>query len=177
MSTNFWANFWMGNNPETDGGYMPLPPEVAGMSEIERADHMEALARAHLRDAPLAFVGRTAVKALRLHERETIGVGWNEASLRALVGGLGVTVAKLVSTGYWYAMLAAAGFGIWTLARRGLGWRVVLSPPVWLWLYFTGVHAVIVVGDRYHMPAIPMIALLAAVALCRILPFGGPRAA
>ena len=40
---------------------------------------------------------------------------------------------------------------------------MILAPPVWLWLYFTGVHAVIVVGDRYHMPAIAIIALLAAV--------------
>lgn len=168
MSTNFWANFWMGNNPETDGSYMPLPDAVNGMSEIERSDYLKAVSVAYLQEAPGDFVLRTLWKTLRLHERETIGVGWNEVALRDLVGPTGVTLAKLVSTGFWYLMLACALAGMVLLARRDLGWRVIVSPAVWLWLYFTGLHAVIVVGDRYHMPAIPLIALLAAVTLARL---------
>lgn len=170
MSTNFWANFWMGNNPDTAGSYMPLPAETNGMSETERSDYLKALALTHLKEAPGAFVERVFWKSFLLHERETIGVAWNEKSLEALVGASGVTLAKLISTGYWYLMLAGAGIGIILLARQTYGWRVFVSPPVWLWLYFTGVHAVIVVGDRYHMPAIPMIAVLAAVGLTRVIP-------
>lgn len=170
MSTNFWANFWMGNNPDTSGGYMPLPPETNGMSETERSDYLKGLSLTHLKEAPGAFVTRIFWKSLVLHERETIGVAWNEVSLEVLVGRSGVTLAKLVSTGYWYLMLIGASVGIILLARQTYGWRVVVLPPVWLWLYFTGVHAVIVVGDRYHMPAIPLIAILAAVGLARMTP-------
>jgi uncharacterized membrane protein len=102
---------------------------------------------------------------VKLHERETIGVVWNEAGIVALLGGVGVTALKLLSTAWWYAVLIAALAGIAVLVRRQGIWTTLLCTPVWLWGYFTGVHAVIVVGDRYHMPAIPMIALLAAVAL------------
>lgn len=168
MSTNFWANFWMGNNPNTEGSFMPLPDAVDGLSETERSDYLKAVSVAHLKEAPGEFVIRTLWKTLRLHERETIGVVWNETAIAGLVGGTGVTLAKLVSTGFWYLVLAGALTGIVLLGRKDMGWRVVVSPTVWLWLYFTGVHAVIVVGDRYHMPAIPFVALLAAVALARL---------
>jgi 4-amino-4-deoxy-L-arabinose transferase-like glycosyltransferase len=168
MSTNFWPNFWMGNHAGTNGGYMPLPPDTEGMTETERSDHMKALALLDLRANPAGFVWRTAWKAMRLHERETIGVVWNEDGIATLVGGVGVMALKLLSTAWWYVMLIAALAGIVLLLRRQGIWATLLCTPVWLWGYFTGVHAVIVVGDRYHMPAIPMIALLAAVALAAL---------
>lgn len=167
MSTNFWANFWMGNHPGTDGQYTSLPPETQTMGEIERAAHMKTIALQDLQAMPLAIVWRTVWKAMRLHERETIGVAWNERALTNLIGATGTNLMKAASTGFWYLALAGAFFGITTLAMRDLGWAVIVSPAVWLWLYFTGVHAVIVIGDRYHMPAIPMVALLAGVALSR----------
>jgi 4-amino-4-deoxy-L-arabinose transferase-like glycosyltransferase len=172
MSTNFWPNFWMGNHPGTNGHYMSLPAEVAEMGEIERSNYLKEVSIAHLREDPGGFVWRTIWKSVRLHERETIGVAWNEAGIVALAGSTGLTALKLLSTGFWYAVLLAALWGVVVLVRGRGGWATLLSVPVWLWLYFTGVHAVIVIGDRYHMPAIPMIALLAAVALVR---FGSRR--
>lgn len=163
ISTNFWANFWMGNHPDTTGGYAPLPKETDNMSEIERSDYLKGLSLEALNDAPGAFVGRTIWKAVRLHERENIGVTWNQNAIAEKAGKTGVLAMKMISTGFWYFMLITALTGTVILARQGMGWRVFMAPPVWLWLYFTGVHAVIVVGDRYHMPAIPMIALLSAV--------------
>lgn len=165
MSTNFWPNFWMGNHAGTGGGYTPLPPETSGMSETERSDHMKTLAITDLRADPAGFVWRTVWKVAKLHERETIGVVWNEAGIAALVGGAGVTALKLLSAAWWYAVLIAALTGIAVLVQRQGVLATLLCTPVWLWGYFTGVHAVTVVGDRYHMPAIPMVALLAAVAL------------
>ena len=169
ISTNFWPNFWMGNHAGTHGGYMPLPPETQDMSEIERSDHMRELALADLHAEPAGFVWRTIWKAAKLHERETIGVVWNEAGVVALLGTGGLMALKLLSTAWWYAMLIAALAGIVLLIRRQGAWATLLCTPVWLWGYFTGVHAVIVIGDRYHMPATPMIALLAAVALSSVL--------
>lgn len=172
MSTNFWANFWMGNHPGTNGEYVPLPEAVAGLNEVERSAYMRELALGHLREDPAGFVTRTVWKAVRLHQRETIGVGWNESGVRALAGDAGVTGLKLLSTGWWYAMLAAGLAGAGVLVRRRGPWAALLSEPVWLWLYFTAIHAIIVVGDRYHMPAIPMIALLAGLSIGAVLRSG-----
>lgn len=165
ISTNFWPNFWMGNHLGTGGGYTELPAETKAMTEIERSEHMKELAVAELYADPAAFLWRTVWKSLKLHERETIGVVWNEAGIKKLVGDQGVTALKLLSTMWWYGVLLLAIAGV-VLLVRGQGFvTTLLSPAVWLWGYFTGVHAVIVIGDRYHMPAIPMISLLAAVAL------------
>lgn len=168
MSTNFWANFWMGNHPETNGEYTPLPEAVRGMGEIERGEYMRALAIADLEADPWGFVPRTLWKALRLHNRETIGVAWNIEALAPL-GNTGQTALKGLATGYWYLMLAGGLLGIGLLMREKGAWQGLLAPAVWLWLYFTAIHAVIVVGDRYHMPAIPVIALLAGVALAHLV--------
>ncbi len=165
MSTNFWPNFWMGNHAGSPGTYVPLPPKTNGMSEIERSDYVKALVLEDIQAAPAEFVGGVLWKAFRLHDRETIGVVWNEGALNSFAGPAGVMLAKAVSTGFWYVVLALAFAGIVALWRSGQSWHVIFSPTVWLWLYFTGVHAVIVVGDRYHMPAIPLIALLAGAAL------------
>ncbi|MEL6208701.1 MAG: glycosyl transferase family 39, partial [Pseudomonadota bacterium] len=77
ISTNFGPNLWMGNNPETTGGYQALPDWTDGLSETELADRMKAEAVAYIKAEPVAFAIRTLVKFARLHERETIGVVWN----------------------------------------------------------------------------------------------------
>ena len=168
MSTNFWPNFWMGNNPESNGEYMPMPDEVRGMGEIERSDYLKARSLETLKADPGGFVVNTLLKAVRLHQRETIGAVWNARGIEAIAGPGGVTAVKLASTGYWYLLLLGGLAGIVVLARHRGAWTALLTPPVWLWLYFVAIHAIIVVGDRYHMPSVPFIALLAAVALSGI---------
>jgi hypothetical protein len=48
---------------------------------------MKALALADLRANPAGLVWRTAWKAAKLHERETIGVVWNEEAWEMVKGG------------------------------------------------------------------------------------------
>lgn len=165
ISTNFGPNLWMGNNPDTTGGYQTLPDWTNGLSETERADRMKAEAVAYIKAEPVAFAIRTLVKFARLHERETIGVVWNAAVLERLVGPTGITALKVLATGYWYAVLLGALIGlVWIVRRMGL-WQLLIHPAFLCWMYFASVHAIIVVGDRYHFPAIPFVAILAAIAL------------
>lgn len=160
VSTNFGPNFWMGNNPDSDGGYMPLPERVSGLSEIERAKMLQDEAKAYVAENPGRFVVNTLTKAVRLHERETIGVVWTQSGLER-IGGTGlVVVMKLLATGYWYLLLGLAFIGIAALRRHG---SVLFHPLVISWGYFTAIHAIIVMGDRYHMPAAGVIAILAAL--------------
>jgi hypothetical protein len=74
------------------------------------------------------------------------------------------TAAKLLATGYWFALLALALGGLlWRLRQTPV--QAIFHPTTAAWGYFTALHAIIVVEDRYHMPASPFIALLAATGL------------
>jgi hypothetical protein len=169
ISTNFGANLWMGNNPVSTGGYMDLPPEVRGMSEIDRNDFLEAEAKRFIRENPGDAIRLLGKKLVRLNVRETIGVVWNDQNLRALTGDTGVLGAKLIATGYWYLLLVGALAGMAVIARRQGIVAALFNPPVALWGYFTALHVVVVADDRYHMPSSPFVAVLAAVALNAVL--------
>ncbi|MBK5926589.1 ArnT family glycosyltransferase [Rhodobaculum claviforme] len=164
VSTNFGANLWMGNNPDSTGGYMPLPDWVAGMSETERARALGDIAKAHIREDPLRFAATVAVRVVRLHERETIGVAWNERAMTETLGQIGVVGAKLLATGYWYLVVAGGLLGIWQLGRARF-WSAFFNPAFAIWSYVTLLHAIVVIQDRYHMPSSPFIAMLAGVAI------------
>ncbi|MDS9468641.1 glycosyltransferase family 39 protein [Paracoccus sp. MBLB3053] len=161
VSTNFGPNLWMGNNPDTTGGYMPLPERVGEMDEIERAETLKSEAKDYIRSEPVAFVARTLRKVAQLHERETIGVVWNGDFLTQTIGQPGLLGLKLIATGYWFAVLGLAVFAV-ALRFAQSPARALFHPAIAGWAYFTMLHAITVVEDRYHMPSAPFIALLAA---------------
>jgi 4-amino-4-deoxy-L-arabinose transferase-like glycosyltransferase len=169
VSTNSGSNLWMGNNPETTGHYMPLPPRPAHMNEATFDKQLGQEAKAYILREPLTFVQRTFTKAVLLHDRETIGIAWNQEGLRQVMGERQMLLLKVASQAYWLVVMMGglAGAGM-MLSRHG---RLALFHPALLvWGYFTAVHAVIVIQDRYHYPATPMIASLAAMALVAAWP-------
>lgn len=163
ISTNFGPNLWMGNNPETTGGYQELPDLEEKLPEAVMATRLRQEATEYILSDPAGFLIRTIRKAFMLHERETIAIAWNNRGLEYRLGNPDPLFLKIIATGYWYLVLAGALAGLAVLSARS-GTRMVFHPFVLVWLYFTGVHAVIVAGDRYHIPAIPFIAMLGAIA-------------
>jgi hypothetical protein len=181
ISTNSGSNLWMGNNPDSTGAYQE-PPELPGKNEAERDALRGKLAREYIIAHPVSFVTRTLLKAAKLHATETIGVGWNLDGLKraapSALGderGIGVRGLKAVSTAYWLAVLFLSIPGLFLLAARSGLWHALMHPAVVIWAYFTAVHAVIVIQDRYHLPATPMIASLAALPLVQLWQRYRPR--
>lgn len=173
VSANSGANLWMGNHPGTDGAYAVLPPEAVAMSEIERDVYLKQIAKDYIKAEPLAFVQRTVVKAVKLHDRETIGILWNERGIEQRFGDASlVGPLKYASTGYWWLMFGGGLAGMLILWFRGGAVRgffaMLFHPAVVFWGYFLSVHAVVVIQDRYHWPSVPFIAVLAALPLVAV---------
>lgn len=168
VSSNFGTNLWMGNNPDSDGSYTRLPSDVLGMSEVDREEYLAAKAKAYISEDPARFLRTVGHRILDLHGRETIGIVWNETAVTALAGKSGVTLAKLIASAYWIALVLSglsALLILWPQHRLG----TLFHPIFGGWAYFTAVHAVIVSGDRYHMPSAPFVALLAGVTIAWLI--------
>jgi hypothetical protein len=162
VSSNFGSNLWMGNNPESSGEYMPLPLEVEGMSEVERDEYLGKIAKDYIREEPARFMVAVAKRVLILHGRETIGVVWNETALSPYLSETGMFALKLVASVYWMMLVVVALLGL-TVFYRQVGFAALFHPVFGGWAYFTAVHAVIVGGDRYHMPSAPFVVMLAGL--------------
>lgn len=170
ISTNGGVNLWMGNNPHADGGYMEHPGRDFG-GEVARDRELKREGLAYIRNEPGAFVTRSFLKLLRLHDRETIGVCWNQAGLQRRLefagrpaGAQVFTVLKAASSLYWWAVLGCAVLSALRLSAVSPG---AASLAVLPWAYFAVLHAVTVIQDRYHFAAVPFVALLAALSWSR----------
>ncbi|MEQ9455059.1 MAG: glycosyltransferase family 39 protein [Phycisphaeraceae bacterium] len=170
ISTNGGANLWMGNNPSNPGGgYMPLSEDLKSFrNEAERDRRAKEIALKYIKDEPIEFVFRFGRKLRATHERDTIGVVWNEPGLVGAYGSWALTPLKFASTVYWYGLMTVGATGAVMMLRSG-GRGISLLLPGTLIVYFTFVHAVIVAQDRYHYAAIPYLALFGAVTLTSIL--------
>ncbi len=167
MSSNFGTNLYIGNGPGSTGrfGTVTFPDDLPDGTYIERSDALGEIAKEIIRDDPGAFLARSASKLVIIHDRETIGVAWNQQALRPLVGDGGIAALKGAATLYWWGILAAGLAGIVWQLWRGIGWRILFSTPMALWGYFATIHAVILAGDRFHIPQAPFVAILGAAAL------------
>jgi hypothetical protein len=104
-------------------------------------------------------------KAVRLYDRQSIGISWNEEGITRRFGHAMLFPLKLVSSAYWWIVLATALYGMFRFAKRYGVLQLVLSSPALTWLYFTLVYSLTVTGDRYGVSSIPFVAMLAAYAV------------
>ena len=178
ISTNFGPNLWMGNNPASDGGYMELPEETKGLTEAARDGRLKDEALRYMLDHPGQTLLRSVTKFIALHDRETIGVAWNDEGLRQAFGDGVKLPLKLLATGFWYLLMLAALGGVVILALRKGFLQAIAHPAVVGWAYFSVLHAVVVVEDRYHLPGGLFLVFLAACfweAALRPSPHSGTR--
>ncbi len=165
LSTNGGVTLWMGNHANSGGGYAEVPAEFAGLDEATRDERMGGIAKAYIRAHPGQFVWNSLRRLQDTFGRETIGIAWNEPGLVRAFGPRVLVGLKLVSQAYWLAVLALGLAGFVLLAMSLGVWRAVSHPGAITWLYFAGVHAVIVSQDRYHFPVTPYIAGFAGMAV------------
>jgi 4-amino-4-deoxy-L-arabinose transferase-like glycosyltransferase len=162
LSAHGKLNLWMGNHAGTDGGYTQPPLSTLSMTELERDHYLGAIATDFIRRHPAGFVGRSLVKLVRLHERESIGIVWNQTALKGIFSPSAILALKIFNNLYWWTALALGLGGIVVLVRSDGVIAALFHPAVLVWAYFAVTHAIVVVMDRYHFPCIPCIAALGA---------------
>jgi 4-amino-4-deoxy-L-arabinose transferase-like glycosyltransferase len=166
VSSNFGTNLWMGNNPKSNGGYMDLPPHEFS-NEAVRDRHFRDLALQFIRENPLQYVHLAIKRFVMTHDRETIGVAWNESGLSNAIGQWCLMPLKLLSSLYWWSVaLLATGGAVLALWLRRVR---LMDALVWIPMLFVAVPVMTVGQDRYHIPIDPFAAIFAAFALDLLL--------
>ncbi len=79
------------------------------MNELEREHCLGTIAFAYIRQHPVRFVGRSLVKLVRLHERESIGVVWSKTALNKLLPPSAFLVQRMPGIASRIALLPPAG--------------------------------------------------------------------
>lgn len=166
VSANFGVNLWMGNNPASSGGYMDVPATPFA-DEIERDRELKRQAIEFIRADPGKYLRLALKRFVMTHDRESIGVTWNEPGMIRGLGAPSVTPIKALSAAYWWGCAALAVAGMvtaWRLRRMGL-----FHPLFWIPAMFVVIPVLTVGQDRYHVPIDPFVAVFAGVFIERRL--------
>lgn len=170
ISTNGGPVFWMGNNSDSSGEYIPLPEDLVFESETERADYFKSKAIDHIKEEPGLFAKRLAKRFIDYYRSENIGVNWNIDGIKQQ--GLEQTVfsLKLISSAFWILLVLMAVYGAIKLIRNDGFYNALTVTPIFaLIAYNTALHTIIASGDRYHFPIIPFIGILAGYGIYELL--------
>ena len=163
VSANGGVNLWMGNNPDSTGGYMELPARQFA-NEAERDRYFGSVALQYIRAHPGEYAKLTARRTRITYDRETIGVDWNAAGLGSQYQAV-APVLKVVSSAYWWTLLLLGAIGFVLATGRP---QVFAAWPLLIACAYFALFPVLTVGmDRYHVPVDPMLAILAGYVLTR----------
>jgi hypothetical protein len=173
VSANGGVNLWMGNNPDSTGGYMDLP-NTSFANEVDRDHYYGSEALRFIRTHPFRYAQLSVGRAITTYDRETIGIVWNEEGLRSKYPEDALTWLKRASSAYWLGLLILGIVGLGMALRR----QVLLQAwPVVATFGYLGIFPILTVAmDRYHVPIDPLLAILAAYTLRgRSFPLNEPR--
>lgn len=185
-TSQFGANFYVGNNPSTDGTYQPLVPR-RGDPRVERQDVIDLAERAAGRALTPAEVSRWYTDRALDYIRSQPG-DWLALLSRKLA--LSVNAVELVDSKDQYShadrsvVMAMAGallhFGVLApLAALGvwITWprRARLLPLYLLFAAYTASMLLFYVFARYRVPLVPILVLFAAAGIAGLPRFARSR--
>lgn len=163
VSANGGVNLWMGNNPNSNGGYTELP-DIKFKNEVVRDQHFKHEAIDYIKNNPQQYMRLAALRAVMTYKAETIGIVWN-GYFEKHFDQQKILILKLISSVYWWFMLALASVGVYQIFKDK---KLKLFHPIIIVPAFFFIFPILTVAqDRYHLPINPFLAIFAAYAIQR----------
>jgi 4-amino-4-deoxy-L-arabinose transferase-like glycosyltransferase len=168
VSTNGGDVFYRANNPLATGSWMPrgerdLAPYLADEALWNKTGF--AWGKEWIRNHPIDFVELAAKKEVVFLASDDTGVYWAVErpypERRALIA-----VGRGLCTLWWVAMWVLLSFAL-IAHREALDRNPQLVALLLPFLYFGGIHAIFESQQRYHIPAIPFLLILAGLAFTK----------
>ncbi|WP_342120788.1 glycosyltransferase family 39 protein [Pseudoduganella sp. OTU4001] len=156
------------NNPMATGGFTPRGEvDLSNLGELERNRMGAKLAKEWIVSHPMQFAGLVLTKQMLFLGDDSVGV---YASMRrsGMASDTTILLFKGLANGFWYALWAILLMLCWQRLR-------LQSPPVnalesalmLSYAYFFSLHSVFESNGKYHVPALALLAVLAASMVVR----------
>lgn len=165
LSTDGGAVLWQGITHDPFRERERELPMPAGYDQAQLDRYWTAQALEEIRAAPLDFVAGFFKRLLFMHSRESIGVVWNANGLTTRFGEGVLLPLKALNALYWFLALGLGLAGAAQLLKRRGARGAFLHPSVVLWFCLVVPVAVLSPQDRFHLTAVPFIAMLAGYGL------------
>jgi len=160
-STSSGITLVYGNNSAATGGYCDLPYTVPGKTELEQFHNANRMGTAWITSHPWQFIQLIPRKWLALLAGEGEEASFALRSPHLLPWQ---PVAMAICQLAWFLAKALAFAAVWRRrARLNAEALTACAAVLWTWL---SIHAVFHGQFRYHAPLLPVVLVLAAVALC-----------
>ncbi len=167
-SFNGGVNLWMGNNPETNGGYMPPPDEFADTPIAEVNAELQKRAIQFIAQNPGKYVYLSVRRLVGSLSTDTIAAVWNEPGIARTFGGRAVTAFKALCSLVHWAILVGVVWRFVRLRRAGLG--VADAKLACAFVLLAIPFVLIVGGNRYMLPVVPVLCAWFGAALSLLIP-------
>jgi hypothetical protein len=157
----------MGNHPGSDGGYARIPERMRALPLVEREAALKKEAVDYIVSHPGDYIGRIARRGWITLRSDTIAAVWNEPGIVAVFGRSGVLVVKVLCIAAYYGLLLTLALALFARARASsLAWQD--GYLIALALACAAPFLLIVGGNRYHLPLLPLLSVWAAGALAQL---------
>lgn len=166
VSANFGANLWMGNHPNATGQYTDInsilkKENLENLPLATRDQTLKNLALQYIWTHPGKFAVLTLKRLYWTMRSESIGVAWNAKGIEKAFGHQWLIPLKVIANGAYYILLLGVLVTLYRLITLRamclqdyllLCLMLLLSLP---FLIFQG-------QDRFHLPLIPYLIILAS---------------
>jgi hypothetical protein len=159
------------NNPLATGGYIPRGEvDLSQFDELERSRVGTALAKKWIVSHPQEFGGLVLSKQMRFLGDDSTGV-YNSLRRGGGAGDLTFFAFKGLANAFWYGLWAVLLLLLWQRRRERRPPADALETALMLsYAYFFTLHSVFESNGKYHLPALALLAVLAAGMAVRALP-------
>jgi 4-amino-4-deoxy-L-arabinose transferase-like glycosyltransferase len=157
-SNNGGENIWMGNNPASNGQYMELPADARALPLVERERLLGSRGVAFIRQNPAHYLALCVQRAAYTLRSDTIAAVWNGVGITRRFGTHGVLFFKIVCSIAHWILLTLVGYALLARKQRGAGDAAL----AFMLLLLAAPFVLIVGGNRYMVPILPLLCIVAA---------------
>lgn len=191
VSSNGGLAFWVGNNEHATGQYdYAIEPimadkfgDISGLNDFQREDLLYTDAKQYILMHPLETALLDIKKLFILYGSSSLGIYWSmvapgtiaDQTLQSNLVQLNPLFASLAN-GFYYFILFMSLLSLPILARDLLKDKNYLALTLIAYImYFSIMYSISLVDDRYNFNVLPILTILAAYVISKVLWPGNPR--